>query len=745
MKTFQLSKEELLKKYTTNDQTGLTDIEAAARLITYGPNSLPRSKKENIVIMFLRQFKNPLIYILLIAAAMIFALGQHMDAFILSGILFFNAIIGTIQEGRTANILESLQKFITQESMVIRNDKKQIVPSSNLVPGDIILLQEGDKIPADARLIEAHNLITQEAVLTGESQGVQKISKPIDQDSAAHDQINMLFSGTYVLQGIGKAVVVATGLATEMGKIHQAIEHVTTETPLKQSIEHLSRWIIVIILGMTITLFIIGLIQQKPLIDLMTMLAALFICVIPEGLPVVLTLVLVSGAYRMAQQNMLVKNLPAVEALGRIDVIVIDKTGTLTRNEMMVEEVYADDTLYTVSGRGYFIEGHATTANKKITDATQEKSLYQMGIAAALLNHSEITYDQESKQFNVTGDPTEAATYIFSQKIGITPQEIAPYKPLFEIPFNSDLRYHATFFSKNGKGILYVIGSPETVLQKSNTLPAPAQAAFDQFLSHGLRVLAVASKEFNLQDISYANGDPIKFFSEKITQLNFLGFFAIQDAIRDSVAEIVQTTRQAGVHIILVTGDHAQTALYVAKQTGIYKEGDHVLDGPEFRLLTNEQLVREIDHVTVFSRILPQEKMRIIQAIHQRGQKVAMTGDGVNDAPALVAADVGIAMGGIGTEVAKQAADVILLDDSFTSITRGIAEGRHIFDTLRRTILYFFTTNMAEVLIVLFALVANLPIPLVAAQILWLNFITDGFLDTALSTEPPQQNLLTKQ
>ena len=391
---------------------------AKEHLEKLGSNILPRQPKESIIKIFIRQFQSPLIYLLLIAAIIIFALGEHMDAFILSGILLFNSIIGTIQEGRTANIIESLQKLITQETIVIRDGQKEVVPSEQLVPGDIIILQEGNRVPADARIVQVHNLIVEEAVLTGESQGVNKIDEPINQEVQIADQKNMVFSGTYVLQGMATALVTATGSNTEIGKVQKSIEHISTETPLKETIEHLSRWIIYFIFGICSAMLIFGFLQGKPIVELMTMLAALFICVIPEGLPVVLTLVLVTGAYRMAKQHMLVKNLPAVEALGRVDVLVIDKTGTLTRNEMVVEQVFTDNTLYDVSGRGYFIEGQIIKDGQPITHAEQTEALKQMGTAAGLLNHSEIKYDQETKQFSVTGDPTEASTYIFSKKNG---------------------------------------------------------------------------------------------------------------------------------------------------------------------------------------------------------------------------------------------------------------------------------------------------------------------------------------
>ncbi len=610
MNPFKLSIQEILKSLKTNEQIGLSDQEVAKRVEKYGPNSLPETPKENLVWIFLRQFQSPLIYLLVIAAALILLAGQPMDAAILSGILFFNAIIGTIQEGRTANILESLRKFITAETLVIRNGKRIVIPSTDLVPGDIMVLQEGNKIAADARLIEVHNLIIEEAVLTGESQGIQKTTASLKADVSIPDQTNMVFSGTYVLQGIGTAVVTATGKDTEVGKIQHAIEQINTETPLKASLDHLSRWIIYFILAICGALLVVGILQGKPAIELMTMLAALFICVIPEGLPVVLTLVLVSGAYRMAKNNVLVKNLPAVEALGRIDVIVVDKTGTLTRNEMVVQQIFTDETLYEVTGKGYFIQGSVLKNGQAISQTSQEKSLHKMGIVSRLLNHSEVNYSEETNQFTVTGDPTEAATLIFAKKIGIKNDDIKSYKRIYEIPFNSDLQYHASYYEHHDTGILYVIGAPEKLIQKSKAITPAMKAALEQFLSDGLRVLAVAEKTFDLKKIPQSETAKKTFFSNALNDLELIGMFAIQDAIRESVHEIVQATRDAGVHIILVTGDHKKTALFVAKQTGIFREGDHILDGPDFRKTTEENLVREIEHVTVFSRILPSEKQR---------------------------------------------------------------------------------------------------------------------------------------
>ena len=735
---WQLSPDQLARQLKTNINQGLTNQEVEERLRQLGPNTLPEGKTASWISIFISQFQNPLIYILLLAAIIIFFVGDRkIDAFIISGILFFNAIIGAIQEGRTGNIIASLKRFIKSKSVVIRNGKHEIIDDQDLVVGDIIVLKEGERVPADARIFYTERLNIDESILTGESTPVTKNYETLANFTDQMTQPNMVFRGTYILSGYGKAIVVATGENTRIGTLRKTIEEIKTDIPLKHELDRLSYFILLLIFAICILLLIVGLLTGHPFKELMVMLTALFICVIPEGLPVVLTLVLVTGAYRMARQHVLIKNLQGVEALGRTDVIVIDKTGTLTRNEMMVTEIFTNSRLYEVTGEGYFEDGEITYEGNKVEIAG---NLKEIGIACALLNSAELMFNKKLNLFEIKGDPTEAALYVFAKKLGFDQETLAKgYKELCEIPFSSDLKYHAAFYTHEDQYITYAVGAPEIIFQKSSTVPDITKAALARMLEDGLRVVAVARKK--LESFSENESEP-QACQALITNLELLGLCGIQDSIRPEVQGIIEQARDAGLRIIMATGDHKKTAYYVAKKVGIYKEGDQILEGEQLGAMDDESLQEIIDSITVFARVSPDDKVRIINALHKKNYIVAMTGDGVNDVPSLIAADLGISMGRIGTEVTKQAADLVLLDDSFVNIIHAIEQGRHIFYTLRRVILYFFGTNLGEILIVLFALFSRLPLPLTAAQILWLNFVTDGFLDVGLSMEPQESDLL---
>lgn len=750
MKPYSLSAEQIIKQFTTDPVVGLSGKQAAERRLKYGKNVVPEKPPESLLNMFLRQFQNPLIYILLAAAILIFFVGSHMyDAFIISVILFFNAIIGTIQEGRTRYILASLKQFVTAEALVIRDGINIVVDASDLVPGDVVLLQEGQRAPADIRLISATNMRIDEALLTGESIEVLKdATKSIDENAPLGDRINMVFKGTYILGGLGKGVVVATGPETEVGKIQTEAQSIQSDMPLKRELDRLSWWILMGVLALCVVLFVVGLFTGKPLRELLVTITALFICVVPEGLPVVLTLVLVSGVYRMARQNVLVKRMQAVEALGRTDIIVTDKTGTLTRNEMMVSDIVTADGIgWQVTGEGYKLVGVLMRDDAPVSSIPA--ALQNIGYASALLNNSRITFLPQGCLYAVKGDPTEAALDLFSQKIGITRSQAENhFNKIREIPFDSQLKYHAGFYLKGGTTFAFIVGAPETVFQWSID-NQELKNALNSLLSRGLRVVALAQKQFTAETFDSSRINDINYLVSTIQSgCTVLGICGIQDAIRQEVARAISKTRDAGLHVIMATGDHKKTALYVAQKVGIYRAGDEVVDGADFEQLSDGELLARLHKITVYSRVSPAHKLRIIRLFHLRNDMVAMTGDGVNDVPSLIAADIGISMGRIGTEVAKEAADIVLLDDSFINIVNAIEQGRHIFYTLRRVILYFFATNAGEVLILLLAMVAyffhpTFPLPLTAAQILWLNLITDGFLDVALSMESPEAGLLT--
>lgn len=734
MNAYQKSTQEIIKELETDGAQGLSNQQAQERLQKNGPNRLPEGKTESWFMIFLSQFQSPLIYILLISAIIIFFVGdQRIDAFIISGILFFNAIIGTIQEGRTSNIIASLTRFIKTKSIVVRSGKREIIDDTQLVVGDLIVLREGERVPADARVIESDALMIDEAILTGESAPVTKTVDPLSSELPTGDQTNMVFKGTYVVSGSGMAVVTATGVHTQVGQLHKTLETIQTDIPLKKEVTRLSYFILIFAFAMCVLLLGIGLLFGHTFKELMVMLTALFICVIPEGLPVVLTLVLVTGAYRMAKQHVLIKNLQGVEALGRTDVIVIDKTGTLTRNEMVVTRAVTAQGNFTITGEGYFNRGEVLEDGKKV-EIKKESALGQMAIAAALMSDAELSYSETAKLFEIKGDPTEAALTVFGQKLGFDCDKLCDnYTLIHEIPFDSERKYHADFFEYNGSRVVYLIGAPEVIFKKVETVPASIKAAFDEMLAKGLRIIAIASKH-----------NPASTDEQAIASgVELLGICGIQDAIRPEVKAIIEQARNVGLQVIMATGDHKQTAQYVADEVGILRPGDQIIEGADFAKMSDDQILSQLDTATVFSRVAPEDKARIVSLFHKQHKIVAMTGDGINDVPSLAAADLGIAMGRIGTEVTKQAADLVLLDDSFVNIIHAIEQGRHIFYTLRRVVLYFFATNMGEILIVLFALFTKLPLPLTAAQILWLNFVTDGFLDVGLAMEPQESDLLS--
>src|SRR3990167_2470869 len=739
MKFYKENIETVIKYFETNIENGLTNEHAQRLLKKHGQNTFPERPKDSYITVFISQFKNPLIYILVLAAILIFFVGNHLDAFIISGVLTFNAVLGTIQEGRTRSILEKLRQLLKTETIVIRSGKEEVIEDKFIVPGDIVILQQGFRIPADLRLINATNLHVSEASLTGESEPVFKSSKIIENDARVHDRYNMAFQGTYVTSGYGIGVVVTTGNNTELGKINKIIESIKSEFPLQKEILDISHKVLFFILIFCILLFGIGYFTGKTLPELITMLTALFICVVPEGLPIVLTLVLVTGAYKMVKKNVLIKKLQAVEALGRLDVVMIDKTGTLTKNEMVVIQVLADE-LFKVTGNGYNPEGTVYFQENIIDNLQDYKKLEQLGTTVILLNRSQLKHIPSQKRYEVKGDTTEASLYVLAKKLDLDEEKIKnKYKLIVEIPFDSNLRYHAAFFEYDSKIVAYISGSPEVLIKKSqpNQIINELNKQLKNFLNEGLRVVELAKKEIHADQFN--KEDP----KDLLYDMELLGICGMQDAIRTGVKNSIEEAQKSGLRIIMATGDHEDTALYVANKTGIAQEGDgKIITGTEFQKLTTDQKEKIVDGVNVFARVSPIEKYEIIKLFHKKDRVVAMTGDGVNDVPSLVAADVGIVMGNIGSEIAKEVADIILLDDSFFSIMYAVQQGRYIFYSLRRVILYFFATNLGEILVVFYALIMNLPLPILAAQILWLNLVTDGFLDMALAMEPEETDTL---
>lgn len=731
-----------------SSEDGLTTKETAHRLAFSGPNALPETKGDSLFLIFFRQFQSPLIFILLGAALVVFFLKENIDAAFILFVLLFNAVVGSWQEGKAQNTLLALKTFVKTSALVLREGKEFIIPDEEVVRGDIIILKEGGKIPADARVIEASNLKVDEASFTGESEPVHKITEPLaNPELKTAEQRNMVFKGTHVIAGIGKAIVTATGLHTVIGAIAKKITTIDTEIPLKADIRSLSHLIIIAVAGISGVLFFIGIAMENTLNQMFTTVVSLSVSIIPEGLPIVLTLVLTSGVWRMAKRAALVKKISAVEALGQARILAIDKTGTLTKNEMMIQQVAVGGKLFEVSGSGYEPKGNILFKGKEIIPSDYPELLLA-GRVAAFCANADISLASEENLWHIAGDPTEASLLVFAKKLGLAKGELENKQSLIEeIPFDYKTKYHATVHALNAeKAFLTLVGAPEKILPLSHYVWKKSKeqnltkkrrgeldALFISLVSQGFRVLAFAFRQIPRSQTQS---------SDMFANLTFGGFYAMRDALRPGVKEALEKVKDAGIRVVMITGDHALTAEAVAKELGMSDGNGVVLTGDEIDSLSVEMLSESIPRVAVFARVTPEHKLKIIQAYKRRGEIIAMTGDGVNDAPSLVAADLGVAMGRVGTEVAKEAADIVLLDDNIESIVGAVEEGRSIYKTIKKVILYLFSTSVGETLTIGGALILGYPLPLLPAQILWLNLVTDGFLDVALAMEPKERGLL---
>jgi Ca2+-transporting ATPase len=737
--------EDVITFFDTSE-TGLSQVEADLRLKKNGPNSLPQQELESYFGIFLRQFKSPLIYVLLLASIVVYFSGEITDSIIILVILFFNSIVGTVQEGRAQNTLRALNQFVKTQAIVYRDGKETVIPDWEVVEGDILHLQEGEKVAADARIIYANKLKTDESSLTGETGAVSKTEGIITNPNVTiSDRKNMVFKGSSVVAGIGKAVVVGTALNTEIGTIAKEIKDIEADIPLKAKIANLSQLIIIAVVTIALVIFFAGILTGKPLGLMFGTVVSFAVSIIPESLPIVMTLVLAAGVWRMSRQNVLVKKLQAVEALGQAQIIAVDKTGTVTKNEMMVKKLFLNDHFFDITGSGYEPKGEVFISDEAV-DPLNHPELVLMGKISAYVSDARIFYNEQDKKWGVMGDPTEAALLTFAQKIGHNKDELEKETPLIaEIPFDYSTKYHATVHKTSKGNILSVVGAPEVVLalceqewfaDKEISLTNAKKAQLEKnlaiFMEQGLRVLAFAV------DTDYKKS----LVGENISNLSFLGFVGIQDVIRKEAIDSVKRAEESGIKVIMITGDHKISAMAIAKEAGIFHDGDEVMTGAELDQMQEQLFLEKLKKTTVFARVTPEHKLKIIEAYKKLGVIIAMTGDGVNDALSLVAADLGVAMGGIGTEVAKEAADLVLMDDNFGSIVAAVEEGRSIYKTIKKVILYLFSTAFGEVLILATAVFSGFPLPLLPGQILWLNFVTDSFLDVSLGMEPKEKDLL---
>jgi len=733
MKEDLLSLTQWAQKLTTSLANGLSKQAAAQRLKEAGFNAIPPITRSFFTVLK-EQLMDPMKALVVASGVIIFLTGNAFDAAMISGIFLLNTIIGVSQELRISGILEKIRSLEKSYTAIIRDSVRSLVESFLIVPGDLIIVQRGERIPADAYVVEAWDFSVDESMLTGESEPVFKEAQDKEQKNPT-----MIYAGTYVLSGYCKALVCKTGKVTRLGLIHDRIETTTTPMPLQKDLEQLLELILGIIIAICVLLLVIGVLTGRPFAELLAAVTALFICVVPQGVPIIMTLALVSGAYRSARRKVFAKRLQAVEGLGRVTVVVIDKTGTLTRNELMVTRVVAGEYLFEVSGLGYFKEGAVTLKGKMITLQDASPELLLVLSAGVLLDASELVYNEEGKTFTLRGDPTQAAMGRCGQKMGIDRFLVAQeYSTRFEIPFSSIHQYHASFFETKDSGVIFLVGSPEQVSARCAPFTKKQKQLLQELLSEGLRVIAVATRVVDkaLSAIIKQNSD---YFQK---DLQLVGFYGMSDSLRIEASSVIHKLRGAGIRVVMATGDNEETARHVAAATSFMKEGQDLMEGTVFRDLSDEDLLQKLSHTSIFSRMYPEDKVRLVQLYQKQGEQVAMLGDGVNDAPALAAAQIGIAMGASGADVTKQAADIVLMDDSFTNVLDGVEQGRHIFMSFKRVVLYFFTTNCSEILVMVTAFAFRCPLPFLASHLLWMNLVTDGFLDAALAMEPQEAGLL---
>ena len=754
MKWYQYTKTQLEKELQTDLQNGLSAAEAGSRLLKYGPNLLPESARESWLDIFIRQFKSPLIYILFLCAGVIFYIGERVDALIVVAVLLFNAVIGTLQEGRSQSTLRSLKKLSEAEATVIRAGVEEVIPEHEAVLGDVLELQEGQKVIADARVIFSSNLSVDEAALTGESGAVPKHEAVLSEDNLpASSQHNMLFKGTSIVMGNGKAVVVGTGVNTEIGKISKALMLPETEIPLQADIRKLAQVIIYCVSAVSIGLFILGILTGREVKEMFAVVVSLAVSMIPEGLPLVLTIILVTGVWRMSKRNALVKKLQAVEALGQAKIIAVDKTGTITKNEMVVKKLFAGGKVLAVSGNGYEPKGHLTLGGKPFE---VNADITMAATAASLASRASAIFVERESSFKVSGDPTEAAMAVLGEKLGFAREALLQdYKELAEIAFNYKNKFRAIYYEHKDQVFCAVSGAPEVLLEHAGHYFESGQSrkfspetkksfeqALEEFSQSGLRVVAFGFKHLSKNHIPDFSALPE---TGALKDMVLGGLFAIEDSVRAEAALAIRQAQAAGVRVVMITGDHKITAKAIAKEAGIFSEGDTVLTGNDLTEMPEAELDEKLPAVSVFARVTPEDKMKIIKAYKRAHLIVAMTGDGVNDAPSLVAADLGVAMGRIGTEVAKEAADIVLLDDNLGSIVAAIEEGRAMYKNIQKALLFLFSTSLGEMLTIVLALLLGLPLPVLAVQILWLNLITDPLIGMALALDNKESGLLSKK
>jgi len=758
-KVWQCTLDDLTTLLGSDSDRGLTGQEAERRHAEFGPNELPEAPPLSLLKLFLSQFTSVIVWVLIGAAVVSGFLEDWLDAAAILAIVLLNGVLGFFQELRAERSLAALRKMSVATARVFRDGILRSIPARELVSGDLILLKAGDRIPADARLIYTTNFQTQEASLTGESTAVRKHADVIARTGVPlADQTNMVFMGTVAVSGKARALVVATAVRTELGRVAEMIQKATDaereETPLQRRLEQFGYTLLWLALGVVTVVFLLGYLRGEPAVLMLLTAVSLAVAAVPEGLPAVVTITLAVGVTRMVTRHALIRKLPAVETLGSATVICTDKTGTLTKNEMTVTRLFAGDRVFEVTGEGYepvgeIRESVGVRRERSSSDPSRlPRGLRDLLTAAVLCNGAILR--QEEGTWRILGDPTEGALLVVAAKAALTIETLdSAYHFLGEVPFDPE-RKMMTIVRRTPDGpTAYVKGAPDVLLRHcthrlamdgtteplTESIRAAILDANASFAHQALRVLAMARRPLDREPDAYRA-------QEMEDQLVFLGLAAMKDPLRPEVKAAVQACHDAGIQTVMITGDHKDTAVAIAEELREVKGPIQSLSGMELDRLSDDELVRTVDKVAVYARVSAEHKLRIVKAWKARGAIVAMTGDGVNDAPAVKAADIGVAMGITGTDVTKEAADMVVTDDNFASIAAAVEEGRGIFDNIRKTIHFLLSCNFGEVLVMLFAALIGLPLPLLPIQILWMNLVTDGFPALALAVDPKSPDLM---
>lgn len=746
MSNWHSLKEEEVFEILKSSPGGISEEEAKVRLKTYGRNELREKKKIPLWLKFLNQFKSPLIFILLLAIVVSAILGELIDALVISAIVLMNAILGLVQEERAEKALQALKKMAVPKTLVIREGKIKEINSTEVVPGDVIVLSAGNKVPADARIISSFNLMTDEAPLTGESVPVEKSVDALEEAVSLGERRNMVFSGTTVTYGRGEAVVVSTGMSTEIGKIATLLEETEKEaTPLQRNLDQVGKVLALMVLGICVVVFLVGILRGAPILFMLLLSISLAVAAIPEGLPAVVTIVLALGTQRMAQRGAIIRHLPAVETLGSTSIICSDKTGTMTMNEMTVEYLVTARGEYKITGRGYEPKGEIIGGEGRLQNLPSD--LETLVIAASLNTDAHLV--KEGDRWEIRGDPTEGALVVLSNKLGLIKDELLKnYKRVNEVPFTSERKMMTTVYEKDGSLFAFSKGAPDILIHNCTKIQRGSEV--DPLLEEGKKVILkknerMARKGLRVLGVAYK---PLKDKGEDPEKdLIFLGLVGMRDAAREEVKEAIAVCRKAGIKPVMITGDHLLTAVAIGSELGLIQKEMEAIAGEELSQLSPEELLQKAPSLSIFARVSPEDKVRILDAYQHLGHVVAMTGDGINDAPALKQANIGVAMGITGTDVSKEAADMVLTDDNFATIVKAVEEGRTIYANIKKFISFLLSCNLAEVLAVFFGFLlfpAREPI-LTPAQILWMNLVTDGFPALALGVDPPEKGVMEQK